>query len=73
MGKKLDKATFETEKAKLASKEDVNGLKEVLAGKVDKDTIDKFIKANEKKVSADELNDRINDAKAENEQALNAA
>ena len=73
LGKKLDKATFETEKAKLASKEDVNGLKEVLAGKVDKDTIDKFIKANEKKVSADELNDRINDAKAENEQALNAA
>ena len=73
LGKKLDKATFETEKAKLASKEDVNGLKDVLAGKVDKDTIDKFIKANEKKVSADELNDRINDAKAENEQALNAA
>ena len=73
LAKKLDEATFETEKAKLASKDDINGLKEVLSGKVDKDTIDKFIKANEKKVSADELNDRINDAQEENTQALNAA
>ena len=73
LAKKLDEATFETEKAKLASKDDINGLKEVLSGKVDKDTIDKFIKANEKKVSADELNNRINDAQAENTQALNAA
>ena len=73
LAKKLDETTFETEKAKLASKDDINGLKEVLSGKVDKDTIDKFIKANEKKVSADELNNRINDAQAENEQALNAA
>ena len=73
LAKKLDETTFETEKAKLASKDDINGLKDVLSGKVDKDTIDKFIKANEKKVSADELNNRINDAQAENEQALNAA
>ncbi len=73
LAKKLDETTFEKEKAKLASKDDINGLKDVLAGKVDKDTIDKFIKANEKKVSAEELNDRINDAQEENTQALNAA
>ena len=73
LAKKLDETTFEAEKAKLANKDDINGLKEALSGKVDKDTIDKFIKATEKKVSAEELNDRINDAQAENTQALNDA
>ena len=70
---KLDEATFNTEKANFANRADIEALKEVIGNKLDKDTADKFIKGMENKVSADELNTRLNDAAADAETKLNAA
>ena len=70
---KLDEATFNTEKANFANRADIAALKEVISNKLDKDTADKFIKGMENKVSADELNTRLNDAAADAETKLNAA
>ena len=72
LGKKLDTATFEAEKATLATHDDINALKEVVAGKLDKDTAEKFIKGMENKVSTADLNKKLEDAATANTTALNA-
>ena len=73
LGKKLDTATFEAEKGKLATHADIESLKEVVAGKLDKDTAEKFINGMTNKVSTDELNKKLADADKANADKLQAA
>ena len=73
LGKKLDTATFEAEKATLATRDDINSLKDVIANKLDKDTADKFINGMSNKVSTEDLNKKLAAADKANRDKLDAA
>ena len=73
LANKLDTATFETAKATLATHEDINALKEVVANKLDKDTANAFIAGMSNKVSTADLNKKLEDASKANDDKLTAA
>ena len=73
LAKKLDTVTFETVKATLATHEDINALKEVVANKLDKDTANAFIAGMSNKVSTADLNKKLEDASKANDDKLTAA
>ena len=62
LANKLDTATFETAKATLATHDDINALKEVVANKLDKDTANAFVESMKNKVSTEDLNKKLADA-----------
>ena len=73
LANKLDTATFETAKATLATHDDINALKEVIANKLDKDTANAFVEGMKNKVSTDVLNKKLEDADKANADKLKAA
>lgn len=73
LAKKLDTVTFETVKATLATHDDINALKEVVANKLDKDTANAFIAGMSNKVSTADLNKKLEDASKANDDKLTAA
>ena len=73
LAKKLDTVTFETVKATLATHDDINALKEVVANKLDKDTANAFIAGMSNKVSTADLNKKLEDASKANDDKLTEA
>ena len=73
LANKLDTATFETAKATLATHDDINALKEVVANKLDKDTANAFVEGMKNKVSTEVLNKKLEDADKANSEKIKAA
>ena len=73
LANKLDTATFETAKATLATHDDINALKEVVANKLDKDTANAFVDSMKNKVSTEDLNKKLADAGKATDDKITAA